>query len=87
MWERACVFIHRLRRTATAGSTKLPLVNDVEGSLRHARKLKAEEGTRLKMLPQHPQLTPNLNAITSIWDLLQDRLLLTEPVEMESRQE
>ena len=80
MWERACVFIHRLRRTATARSAKLPLVKDVEGFLRQARNLKAEEGARLKTLPQHPKLAPNLNAITSIWDLLQDRLLLTEPV-------
>ena len=36
-------------------------------------------------MPQHAKLAPDLNAIENVWDLIQDRLLLTAPVEMESR--
>ena len=43
------------------------------------------ENCGLKTLPQHPKLAPDFNAIENVWDLLQDRLLLTAPVEMESR--
>ena len=68
-----------------AGSSTLPLVKDFEGFLRQARNLKADKDAGLKTLDQHPKLAADLNAIESIWDLLQDRLLLTAPVEMESR--
>ena len=70
-----------------AGFIKLPLLKDFEGFLRQPRNLQADDGAGLKTLPQHPKLAPDLNAIESIWDLLQDRLLLTAPVEMESRQD
>ena len=70
-----------------AGSTKLPLVKDFEGFLRQARNLKAEkeEDAGLKAPAQHPKLAPDPNSIESVWDLVQGRLLLTAPVEMESR--
>ena len=70
-----------------AGSTKLSLVNDFERFLRQARNLKAEQDAGLKTLPQHPKLAPDVNAIESIRDLLQKRLLLTAPLEKESRQD
>ena len=66
-------------------SSHLDMVKDFERFLRQARNLKAEKDAELKTLAQHPELAPDLNAIESIWDLLQDRLLLTAPVEMESR--
>ena len=68
-----------------AGSTKLIMVRDFKGLLRRLRNLKADENAGLNTLSQHPMLPPDLNAIESIWDLLQDRLLLTAPMEMESR--
>ena len=68
-----------------AGSTKLPIVKDFEKFLRQRRNIKAEEAAGLKTLPQHAKLAPDLNAIENVWDLIQDRLLLTAPVEMESR--
>ena len=70
-----------------ARSTKLPLLKDFEGFLRQPRNFQAEEGAGLKTLPQHPKLAPDLNANESIWNLLQKRLLLTAPVEMQSRQD
>ena len=66
-------------------SSHFDLVKDFEGFLRQARNLKAEEDAGLKTLAQQPKLALDLNAIERIWDLLQDRLLLTAPVEMESR--
>ena len=69
-----------------AGATKLPLIiKDFEDFLRQERNLKAEQAAGLKTLPQHPKVAPNPNAIENVWDLLQDRLLLTALVEMESR--
>ena len=69
-----------------AGSTKLPIVKDFEKFLRQRRNIKAEEAAGLKTLPQHAKLAPDLTAIESVWDLIQDRLLLTltAPVEMDS---
>ena len=77
----------RKKMFSRAGSTTLPLVKDFEGFLRQARNLKAEGDAGLETLAQHPKLAADLNAIESIWDLLQDRLLLTAPVEMESRRD
>ena len=68
-----------------AGSTKLPIVKDFEKFLRQRRNIKAEEAAGLKTLPQHAKLAPDLNAIENVWDLIQDRLLLTASVEMDSR--
>ena len=53
--------------------------------LRQRRNIKAEEAAGLKTLPQHAKLAPDLNAIENVWDLIQDRLLLTASVEMDSR--
>ena len=69
------------------GSTTLPLAKDFGGFLRLARNLKAEEDAGLKTLAQQPKLALDLNAIERIWDLLQDRLLLTAPVEIELRRD
>ena len=68
-----------------SGKTMLPLVKDFEGFLRQPRNLKAEEAAGFKTLTQHTKCSPDLNAIENAWDLLQDRLLLTAPVEMECR--
>jgi hypothetical protein len=68
-----------------SGKTKLPLVKDFEGFLRQPRNLKAEEDAGFKTLTQHTKCSPDLNAIENAWDLLQDRLLLSAPVEIESR--
>ena len=70
-----------------AGSTKLPIVKDFEKFLRQRRNIKAEEAAGLKTLPQHAKLAPDLNAMENVWDLIQDRLLPTAPVEMDSRTE
>ena len=70
-----------------AGATKLPLIKDFERFLRQERNLKAEEAAGLKTVPQHPKVAPDFGAIENIWDFLQDRLLLTAPVEIESRAE
>ena len=69
------------------GKTKIPLVKDFEGFLRQPRNLKAKEVAGCKTLTQHTKCSPDLNAIENAWDLLQDRLLLTAPVETESRSE
>ena len=69
------------------GKTKVPLVKDFEGFLRQPRNLKAEENAGFKTLKEHTKCSPDLNAIENAWDLLQDRLLLTAPVEMEARSE
>ena len=66
------------------GKTKIPLVKDFEGFLRQPRNLQAEEAAGFKTLTQHTKCSPDLNAIENAWDLLQDRLLLTAPVELES---
>ena len=68
-----------------AGTTPIPLVKDFEGFLRQPRNLKAEAAAGFKTLTQHTKCSPDLNAIENAWDLLQDRLLLTAPVEIESR--
>ena len=49
------------------------------------RSLKAEEAAGLQTVPQNPKLMPDFNAIGNGRGLLQDRLLLTAPVEIESR--
>jgi len=67
------------------GKTLLPLVKDFERFLRQPRNLKAEDQAGFKTLGQHSKTSPDLNAIENVWDLLQDRLLLTAPVEMERR--
>jgi hypothetical protein len=67
------------------GKTKVALVKDFEGFLRQPRNLKAEEDAGFKTVKLHPKCSPDLNAIENAWDLLQDRLLLTAPVEMEPR--
>ena len=69
------------------GKTKIPQVKDFEGFLRQPRNLQAEEAAGFKTLTQHTKCSPDLNAIENAWDLLQDRLLLTAPVEFESRSE
>ena len=65
--------------------TLIPVVKDFERFLRQPRKLKAEEAAGFKTLTQHSNCSPDLNTIENYWDLLQDRLLLTAPVEIESR--
>ena len=67
------------------GKIKISLVKDFEGFLRQPRNLKAEEDAGFKTLKQHTKCSPDLNAIENAWDLLQDRLLLTAPVDMEPR--
>ena len=67
------------------GKKKIPLVKDYERLLRQPRNLKAEEAAGFKTLTQHTKVSPDLNAIENAWDLLQDRLLLTAPVEVEPR--
>lgn len=69
------------------GKIKIPLVKDFEGFLRQPRNLKAEENAGFKTLKEHTKCSPDLNAIENAWDLLQDRLLLTAPVEIEDRSE
>ena len=69
------------------GKIKIPLVKDFEGFLRQPRNLKAEEDAGFTTLKGHTKCSPDLNAIENAWDLLQDRLLLTAPVEMEARSE
>ena len=77
VWKKA--MFPRLARTM------LPLVKDFEGFLRQPRNLKAEDKAGFKTLQQHTKSSPDLNAIENVWDLLQDRLFLTAPVEVESR--
>ena len=67
------------------GKTQIPLVKDFEGFLRQPRNLKAEAAAGFKTLKEHTKCSPDLNAIENAWDLLQDRLLLTAPVEIEPR--
>ena len=74
----------RKKMFSRAGSTTLPLVKDFGGFLRQAWNFQAEEDAGPEMLAQHPKLAADPNAIESIWDVLQDRLLLTAPAEMES---
>ena len=68
-----------------SSKTLIPVVKDFERFLRQPRNLKAEEDDCFKTLTQHSKCSPQLNAIENYWDLLQDRLLLTAPVEIESR--
>ena len=68
-----------------SGKTPIPLVKDFERFLRQPRNLKAEEAAGFKTLKEHTKCSPDLNAIENAWDLLQDCLLLTAPVEMEPR--
>ena len=53
--------------------------------MRQACYLKAETDAGFTTLKHHSKLSPDLNAIENVWALLQDRLLLTAPVEMEPR--
>ena len=69
------------------GKRKIPLVKDFEGFLRQPRNLQAEEAAGFKTLTQHTKCSPDLNAVENALDLLQDRLLLTAPVEIESRKD
>ena len=75
------------RRESALLPILLPLVKDFERFLREPRNLKAEEDAGSKTLEQHSKLCKDLNAIENVWDLLQDRLLLTAPVEREPRGE
>ena len=68
-----------------SSKTLIPVVKDSERFLRQPRNLKAEEVAGFKTLTQHSNCSPDLNTIENYWDLLQDRLLLTAPVEIESR--
>ena len=67
------------------GKELLPLVKDFERFLRQPRNLAAEKDAGFKTLKQHAKVCPDLNSIENAWDLLQDRLLLTAPVEHEPR--
>ena len=49
-----------------AGSTKIPIVNDYEKSLRQDNNFKAEDVAGLKTLKEHPKLAPDLNAIENV---------------------
>ena len=49
-----------------AGSTKIPIVNDYEKSLRQDNNFKAEAVAGLKTLKEHPKLAPDLNAIENV---------------------
>ena len=69
------------------GKRQIPLVKDFERFLRQERNLKAEVAAGYKTVDLHPKCSPDLNAIENAWRLLQDRLLLTAPVEEESRSE
>ena len=71
---------------------KVPLVKDFERFLRWGKdqkdgydNLKAEREAGFETVKQHPKCSPDLNAIEGWWDVLQDRLLVTAPVELESR--
>ena len=66
------------------GKTQVPLIKDFEGFLRQPRNLSAEDAG-FRTLPEHTKSSADLNAIENFWALLQDRLLLSAPVEVEPR--
>jgi transposase len=71
-------------------SEKVPLVKDFERFLRWGKtkefdNMKAEDEAGYRTVQQHPKCSPDFNAIEGWWDVLQVRLNLTAPVEMERR--
>ena len=82
-WRRKCL-------PKFPKSQKVPLVKDHEGFLRwnHTKaydNLKAERDAGFSTVTQHPKCSADLNAIEGWWRVLQLRLFLTAPVQMESR--
>ena len=55
------------------------------GSTKPFDNLKAERDAGFCNVNQHPKLPPDLNAIEGWWRVLQQRLSLTPPAELESR--
>ena len=55
------------------------------GSTKPFDNLKAERDAGFCNVNQHPKLSPDLNAIEGWWRVLQQRLSLTAPAELESR--
>ena len=69
---------------------KVPLVKDYEKFLRWNGKnqcdnMKAEHDAGFETVKPFPKSSPDLNAIEGWWDKLQERLMLTAPVETEPR--
>ena len=69
---------------------RVPLIKDHERFLRWGRandynNLQAERDAGFETVKQHPKVSPDFNAIEGWWHVLQQRLSLTAPVELERR--
>ena len=82
-WKRTCY------RSFPKGE-KVTLIKDHERFLRrgHASdysNLQAERDPGFETVQQHPKVSPDFDAIEGWWHVLQQRLSLTAPVELERR--
>ena len=66
------------------GKTRNPFSGGLRRCFVTVSHLRAGEDAGFKTLNAHAKRSPDLNAVENAWDLLQDRLLLTAPVQLEA---
>ena len=84
MMKRHCKTCKK-RMLPRLGKTLISMVKVFAKFLRQPGSSRAEEAAGFKTLTQHSKCSPDMSAVENYIDLLQDRLLLTAPVEIESR--
>ncbi len=62
------------------------MVQDHERCLWQGRDIVALSKAKCKVVSNYPNISPDLNAIEGVWDLLRQRLQLSEPTTVETRE-